>query len=61
METLRHATEEIEKYNSVVDQFEFRKKLYYRYQGKEFDLKTLDAIVGRGGLLKAYRGWNLYS
>ena len=53
METLRHATEEIEKYNSVVDQFEFRKETILQVlKEKEFDLKTLDAIVGRGGLLK---------
>ena len=57
VETLRHATEEIEKYNSVVDQFEFRKETILQVlKEKEFDLKTLDAIVGRGGLLKPIEG-----
>ena len=34
VETIRHATEEIEKFNSVVDRFEFRKDTILRYLRK---------------------------
>lgn len=52
-ETLRHSTEEIEKYNQIYDQFEFRKEVILNVlKDKNFDINTLDAVVGRGGLLK---------
>lgn len=57
VETIRHATEDIEKFNSVVDQFEFRKETILKVlEEKNFDIKTLNAIVGRGGLLKPIEG-----
>lgn len=57
VETIRHATEDIEKFNSVVDQFEFRKETILQVlKEKNFDIKDLNAIVGRGGLLKPIEG-----
>jgi butyrate kinase len=57
VETLRHQTEEIEKYNSVTDQFEFRKEVILKVlKEKNFDITTLNAVVGRGGLLKPIEG-----
>lgn len=57
VETIRHATEEIEKFNSVVDQFEFRKDTILKVlKEKNFDIKDLNAVVGRGGLLKPIEG-----
>ncbi|NLZ49892.1 MAG: butyrate kinase [Clostridiales bacterium] len=57
VETIRHATEEIEKFNSVVDQFEFRKDTILQVlKEKNFDIKELSAVVGRGGLLKPIEG-----
>ena len=55
--TLRHSSEEIGKYEKVADQFEFRKGVIEESL-KEADLKVedLDAIVGRGGLLKPIQG-----
>lgn len=52
-ETLRHSAEEIGKYATIFDQLEFRKQVILKVLGeKSFDISTLDAVVGRGGLLK---------
>ncbi len=56
-ETLRHSTEEIEQYASIVDQKDFRKKIITDLlEEKKFDAKTLNVIVGRGGMLKPIPG-----
>ena len=52
-QTLRHATEVIEKYDSVVAQKDFRKEVIASVlEENNFDVKTLDVIVGRGGFLR---------
>lgn len=52
-ETLRHNTEELSKYKSIVDQFEFRTQaILNMLKEKGISLSEIDAIVGRGGLLK---------
>ncbi|MDW8800113.1 butyrate kinase [Clostridium sp. A1-XYC3] len=52
-ETLRHSSEEIGKYATIFDQFQFRKDVILKVlQEKNFDINTLSAVVGRGGLLK---------
>ncbi|MBV7271570.1 butyrate kinase [Clostridiaceae bacterium UIB06] len=56
-ETLRHSSEEIGKYATIFDQLQFRKDVILKVlQEKKFDIKTLSAIVGRGGLLKPIEG-----
>lgn len=56
-ETLRHSTEEIAKYASIVDQKDFRKEVILNVlKEKNFDIKTLDVVVGRGGMLKPIPG-----
>ncbi len=56
-ETLRHSTEEIAKYASIVDQKYFRKEVILNVlKEKNFDIKTLDVVVGRGGMLKPIPG-----
>lgn len=56
-ETLRHSSQEIEKYATIFDQFEFRKEVILNVlKEKNFDIKELSAIVGRGGLLKPIEG-----
>lgn len=56
-ETLRHATEEIAKYDSIVAQKDFRKEVITNLlKEKNFDIKSLDVVVGRGGLLKPIPG-----
>ncbi len=56
-ETLRHSTEEISQYGSIVEQKDFRKKIITDLlTSKEFDVKSLDVVVGRGGMLKPIPG-----
>lgn len=51
--TLRHSTEEIAKYDSIYDQKDFRKEVVLdALKENGVDVKSLDAVVGRGGLLK---------
>lgn len=55
--TLRHSNEELSKYVKVADQFEFRKNLIIdALRENNIALKSLDAVVGRGGLLKPIEG-----
>ena len=56
-ETLRHSTEEIGRYATIVDQKDFRKKIITDLlEEKKFDLRSLDVVVGRGGMLKPIPG-----
>lgn len=56
-ETLRHSTEEISQYASIVEQKDFRKEIITNLlASKDFDVKSLDVIVGRGGMLKPIPG-----
>lgn len=56
-ETLRHSTEEISRYDTIVDQKDFRKKIITDFlASKNCDLKSFDVIVGRGGMLKPIPG-----
>jgi butyrate kinase len=52
-ETLRHSSEEIAKYENISDQQSFRTKVILKSLiDSNIDIKELDAVVGRGGLLK---------
>ena len=52
-ETLRHSSDEIAKYETIYDQLDFRKEIILKVlKDRNFDLKSLSAIVGRGGMLK---------
>ncbi|MBQ8596834.1 MAG: butyrate kinase [Lachnospiraceae bacterium] len=56
-ETLRHSTEEIAQYASIVDQKDFRKNIILSIlEEKNFDIKSLQVVVGRGGMLKPIPG-----
>ena len=56
-ETLRHSTEEIAQYEKIVDQKDFRRKIIEDLlKEKEFDIKSLNMVVGRGGMLKPIPG-----
>ena len=55
--TLRHPSEEINKYEKIYDQYEFRKNVILdALNEKEINLTKLNAVVGRGGLLKPIKG-----
>ena len=56
-ETLRHSTEEIAQYASIVDQKDFRKQIILDLlKEKDFEIRSLQVIVGRGGMLKPIPG-----
>ena len=56
-ETLRHSTEEISQFPTIVDQKDFRKKIIMDFlASKGVDIKELAAVVGRGGMLKPIPG-----
>lgn len=56
-ETLRHPAEEINKYDKIFDQYDFRKKVILdTLEEKGINLTKLSAVVGRGGLLKPIKG-----
>lgn len=56
-ETLRHSSEEIAKYKTIFEQYDFRKEVILKAVKKAgIDIKTLNAVVGRGGLLKPIEG-----
>jgi len=53
-ENIAHSSEEVAKYNKIVDQKGFRKDVILKFLAdKKFDVRTLNAVVGRGGLLKS--------
>lgn len=56
-ETLRHSTEELAQFAAIVDQKDFRKKIITDLlESRNFDLKSLNVVVGRGGMLKPIPG-----
>ena len=56
-ETLRHSTEEIARYDSIIDQKDFRRDIILEFlKSKDFDVNSLDVVVGRGGMLKPIPG-----
>jgi butyrate kinase len=55
--TLRHSNEEIEKYEKITDQYDFRKDVILTALSENgINLTKLNAVVGRGGLLKPIKG-----
>lgn len=56
-ETLRHTTEELQDFNLIVEQKDFRKKVILNIlKEKNFDIHSLTVVVGRGGMLKPIPG-----
>jgi len=52
-EVIRHSTQDLSKFSKITDQYEFRNEVILKaLQEHEIDLEELDAVVGRGGLLK---------
>ena len=56
-ETLRHSTEELRDFAMIIDQKNFRKSVILDiFKDKGIDLKSIDVVVGRGGMLKPISG-----
>lgn len=57
VETLRHSSDEIAKYDTIFDQKSFRKEVIMNIlKENNIDVNSLDAIVGRGGMLRPIPG-----
>ncbi len=55
--TVRHNAIELEKFDKIVDQFEFRKKyIHEALDAAGISMKDLNIIVGRGGLMRPLQG-----
>ncbi|MDQ1265282.1 MAG: butyrate kinase [Bacteroidota bacterium] len=56
-DTLRHSVEDIAQYMVITDQYDFRKKIIMdSLHAHSITLTSIDAVVGRGGLLKPIPG-----
>ena len=57
VETLRHSSDEIAKYDTIFEQKGFRKEVIMNVlKENNIDVNSLDAIVGRGGMLRPIPG-----
>lgn len=55
--SIRHNTEYISTFENIISQYEFRKNaILDTLKDANIELNTLDAIVGRGGMLKPIKG-----
>ena len=53
LKNIKHPTEDLDKFPSIIDQFEFRKHVIIReLESASIDIRCIEAIVGRGGLVK---------
>ncbi|RLD57142.1 MAG: butyrate kinase [Bacteroidetes bacterium] len=53
IKNIRHSTEELEQFDKITDQFQFRKNLILtQLEEAEILLSDIQVVVGRGGLLK---------
>lgn len=51
-QTLRHSTEELARFESVIEQEDLRATVVSGFLGEHLDGRQCDAVIGRGGLLK---------
>lgn len=55
--TLRHSVEDIGRFDSIIDQMEWRRDLILdALKEKGFKVEELSAVIGRGGLVKPIEG-----
>jgi butyrate kinase len=55
--TLRHDQVELDAFDGIIEQLDFRKKLVLEAMEENYvHLNSLDAVVGRGGLVRAVHG-----
>ena len=56
-QVVRYSNEELSPFDTIIDQYEFRKSgILQMLAEKNVALESLDAVVGRGGLLKSIAG-----
>lgn len=56
-DSVRHDAKEIAEFERIIDQYNYRKKtILDALKSSHIDLESLDAVVGRGGMLKPIEG-----
>jgi len=56
-ENIKHSTEELARFQKLTDQFDVRQAVILKVlKEKNIELKSLDGVIGRGGLLKPMEG-----
>ncbi|MCL2375295.1 MAG: butyrate kinase [Firmicutes bacterium] len=56
-ENIKHTTEELSAFQKLTDQFDVRQDVILKVlKQQNIDLKSLDGVIGRGGLLKPMEG-----
>ena len=57
LKNIKHSVEDISKFEKISDQYEYRKeKILKELSEADIDIKRVDAVIGRGGLLKPIEG-----
>lgn len=53
LKTIKHAPEVLKKFEKITDQYEYRKNIIYEeLKSADVPVETIDAVIGRGGLVK---------
>lgn len=53
LKTIKHAPEVLRKFEKITDQYEYRKNIIYdELKSADVPVETIDAVIGRGGLVK---------
>jgi butyrate kinase len=53
LHTIRHSSDELKRFGSIMDQYEFRKSIILqKLQDDDVELSDFAAVVGRGGLMR---------
>ena len=53
LKTIRHSVEELSKFKTIADQYEYRRNIVYQeLKDAEIKLDLIEAVIGRGGLVK---------
>ncbi|WP_294082557.1 butyrate kinase [Proteiniphilum sp. UBA5384] len=53
LKTIKHTPEVLRKFDKITDQYAYRKEIIYQeLQGADVPVDSIDAVIGRGGLVK---------
>ncbi len=59
--TLRHDTKKLQKFNSIIDQLDFRRQVILDFLIEhKYKLNQIDVFIGRGGMLKSLKHGGAY-
>jgi butyrate kinase len=57
VDNISHTVDDLKSYKNIMDQYFFRKKVIFKtLNEKQYPINRLDAVVGRGGLIRPVEG-----